>query len=54
MVRLFFFKTDVSNSNEVEELIEKIVTIYGQLDCAHNNAGIQGQIALIADSTEFN
>jgi NAD(P)-dependent dehydrogenase (short-subunit alcohol dehydrogenase family) len=33
---------DVTKAVEVEGLIEKIVKRYGQLDCAFNNAGIEG------------
>lgn len=35
-----FVKTDVSKAAEVEALVNKTVDIYGQLDCAFNNAGI--------------
>lgn len=35
-----FIKTDVSKSEEVKRLIEKIVELYGRLDFAHNNAGL--------------
>lgn len=35
-----FVKTDVAKETEVQKLIEKIINIYGRLDCAHNNAGI--------------
>ncbi len=37
-----FIKADVSNIADVEALINKIITLYGKLDCAHNNAGIDG------------
>lgn len=35
-----FVKTDVARANEVEELVNKTVALYGRLDCAFNNAGI--------------
>lgn len=35
-----FVKADVSNSTEVEALINQTVKTYGRLDLAHNNAGI--------------
>jgi NAD(P)-dependent dehydrogenase (short-subunit alcohol dehydrogenase family) len=41
-----FVQTDVSKAAEVEALINKTVTIYGQLDCAYNNAGVLGSIAV--------
>ncbi len=37
-----FVKTDVSRLFEVRELIEKTVAAFGGLDCAFNNAGIEG------------
>lgn len=47
-----FVKTDVSQAREVEALISSTVEIYGRLDCAHNNAGIEGSSAPIAESSE--
>jgi NAD(P)-dependent dehydrogenase (short-subunit alcohol dehydrogenase family) len=47
-----FVKTDVTRAAEVEALIQKIVERYGRLDCAHNNAGIEGIVALTADYPE--
>jgi NAD(P)-dependent dehydrogenase (short-subunit alcohol dehydrogenase family) len=44
----FFHGTDVSNHEEVEVLIKKIVERYGRLDCAFNNAGIAGEFASVA------
>ncbi|MEN6393605.1 MAG: SDR family oxidoreductase [Anaerolineaceae bacterium] len=49
-----FVKTDVSKASEVENLIHKAVETYGRLDCASNNAGIEGQSAPTADCTEEN
>ena len=49
-----FIRTDVSKSAEVEALIKKIIEIYGQLDCAYNNAGILGDIVSTVDHTEEN
>ncbi len=37
-----FIKADVSKATEVEGLIGKTVEIFGRLDVAFNNAGIQG------------
>jgi NAD(P)-dependent dehydrogenase (short-subunit alcohol dehydrogenase family) len=50
--KAMFVKTDVSKATEVEALIQKIVETYGRLDCAHNNAGIEGIVALTADYPE--
>src|SRR5437899_13027190 len=37
-----FVQVDVTSASAVEALISKTVETYGQLDCAHNNAGIAG------------
>ena len=47
-----FSKTDVSKSAEVQALIDKIVQTYGRLDCACNNAAVEGASVLTADCTE--
>jgi NAD(P)-dependent dehydrogenase (short-subunit alcohol dehydrogenase family) len=40
-----FVKTDVSQADQVESLIRTAVATYGRVDCAHNNAGIEGAVA---------
>ena len=47
-----FVRTDVSKADDVEALINKIIEIYGHLDCAYNNAGILGDIVSVADHNE--
>ena len=37
-----FYKSDVSKSNEVEDLIKYCIRTYGSLNYAFNNAGIEG------------
>ena len=37
-----FVRADVSNPAEVEAMVSRAVKVYGQLDCAFNNAGIEG------------
>src|SRR5262249_53578112 len=53
-----FCKADVSKAAEVEALIRTAVATYGRLDCAHNNAGVEGiagvALAPTADLTEEN
>jgi len=49
-----FVKADVAKAAEVEALVKKAVETYGKLDCAFNNAGIEGEIAPTADCTEEN
>ena len=44
-----FVKADVAKAAEVEGLITKVVETYGRLDCAFNNAGIEGLIAQTAE-----
>jgi NAD(P)-dependent dehydrogenase (short-subunit alcohol dehydrogenase family) len=46
--------TDVTSALDVRALIEKALDTYGRLDCAHNNAGVSGDIVLTADCTEEN
>ena len=38
-----FVKCDVAKWNDVESMISKTIETYGRLDCAFNNAGIEGQ-----------
>ena len=45
-------KADVSKAAEVETMIGVVVETYGRLDCAYNNAGIEGALASTADYTE--
>ena len=49
-----FVKADVSKETEVEALIAKTIEVYGRLDYAHNNAGIQGEKGTMTDCTEEN
>ena len=46
-----FFKTDVSNFDMVQNLMDFILEKYGRLDVAINNAGIGGDFAKITDIT---
>lgn len=45
---------DVSKAAQVEALVAKAVESFGKLDCAFNNAGLAGEFARLADSTEEN
>jgi NAD(P)-dependent dehydrogenase (short-subunit alcohol dehydrogenase family) len=47
-----FVATDVSDAAQVSALVAKTVATYGRLDVAHNNAGIEGPIARVADCPE--
>lgn len=44
-----FFKTDVSKPEEMEALVNFAIKAYGKLNVAVNNAGIGGELNLIAD-----
>jgi NAD(P)-dependent dehydrogenase (short-subunit alcohol dehydrogenase family) len=45
-------RTDVSNATDVERMVDHVMTAYGRLDYAVNNAGIEGVLAGIADLAE--
>jgi len=47
-----FVKTDVSRAGDVETLVARTLDVYGRLDYASNNAGIEGASASIVDQTE--
>jgi NAD(P)-dependent dehydrogenase (short-subunit alcohol dehydrogenase family) len=49
-----FVKADVSKAADVEALVNKTVEVYGRLDYAHNNAGIEGTMASTTDCAEEN
>ncbi len=50
--RSIFVQTDVSQSTDVEALVQTAIDKYGRLDLAHNNAGILGPRGLTAECTE--
>jgi NAD(P)-dependent dehydrogenase (short-subunit alcohol dehydrogenase family) len=41
-----FIRADVSQRADVEAMVLKAVEVYGKLDCAFNNAGIEGAVGL--------
>jgi NAD(P)-dependent dehydrogenase (short-subunit alcohol dehydrogenase family) len=49
-----FVQADVSVAGDVSAMVERAVTTYGQLDCAFNNAGIEGEMATTAECSEEN
>src|SRR4026208_1690970 len=49
-----FMQVDVTRAADITALIAHTMAIYGRLDCAHNNAGIEGAIGPTADCTEDN
>ena len=50
----FFVKADISKSQEIKRLIEKVIRTYGHFDFAHNNAGVGGSAASVSHCTEEN
>jgi NAD(P)-dependent dehydrogenase (short-subunit alcohol dehydrogenase family) len=48
-----FIRADVTKASEVEGLVKRSIDIYGQLDCAFNNAGsAEGNFSLTAEFSE--
>ena len=47
-----FVTANVTQATEVEALVAAAVAAYGRIDCAHNNAGIEGVLATTADYPE--
>lgn len=39
-----FVRSDVANETDVQVLVEKTIALYGRLDCAFNNAGIESLV----------
>jgi NAD(P)-dependent dehydrogenase (short-subunit alcohol dehydrogenase family) len=44
-----FISADVSKAGDCEALVQKTLSNFGRLDCACNNAGIGGEVNLVAD-----
>jgi NAD(P)-dependent dehydrogenase (short-subunit alcohol dehydrogenase family) len=49
-----FVKCDVSIENDVNNLVKKTLEKYGRLDCAFNNAGIEGEPGNTEESSSLN
>ena len=47
-------KCDVSSDDDVKKMVEKTLSEFGQLDCAYNNAGIEGVPASLTECTAEN
>ena len=47
-----FVRCDVSHENDVKELVEKTIQVYGRLDFGVNNAGTEGVQTTVQDLTE--
>ncbi|HBD11773.1 MAG TPA: short chain dehydrogenase [Porticoccaceae bacterium] len=49
-----FIRCDVSRAGDVESLVAKTVEQYGRLDCAYNNAGVEGEWTRLHECSEDN
>lgn len=49
-----FVRCDVSQGTEVERLVAQTAETYGRLDCAYNNAGVEGEWTRLHECTEEN
>src|SRR5262245_46223075 len=47
-----FVKANVTKALEVESLVENTMATFGRLDCACNNAGVEGAIVPTAEQSE--
>ena len=47
-----FIRADVSQASEVEAMVKQTIETYGRLDCAFNNAGIEGPVCSTVEYTE--
>jgi NAD(P)-dependent dehydrogenase (short-subunit alcohol dehydrogenase family) len=47
-----FVRADVARAEDVETLVRRTVEVYGRLDCAFNNAAIEGEPRTLADYSE--
>jgi len=53
-VKAKFIKCDVTKHEEVKKFFDEAIAFLGQIDCAFNNAGIEGEIAIFSESSEQN
>ena len=47
-----FVQADVTKTDDVQAYVSKAVGAFGRIGCFHNNAGIEGKVANIADYDE--
>lgn len=53
-VQCLFIKCDVADEADIKNVINKTIETFGRIDCAFNNAGIEGEQAKTADCTDEN
>jgi NAD(P)-dependent dehydrogenase (short-subunit alcohol dehydrogenase family) len=49
-----FVETDVTNSADVQRMVQAAVDAYGRVDVLFNNAGIDGEVAITHEASEEN
>ena len=49
-----FVEADVTDPTQVQALVARVVTAHGRLDCAFNNAGIEGDVIELHEASERN
>jgi NAD(P)-dependent dehydrogenase (short-subunit alcohol dehydrogenase family) len=49
-----FFRSDVSSEADCKEMVENVVAKFGRLDCAFNNAGIEGLMVPTTEQSDEN
>ncbi len=49
-----FIRADVSDATQVQQMVQRCLSAYGSLDCAVNNAGIEGDQASTSDCSQEN
>jgi NAD(P)-dependent dehydrogenase (short-subunit alcohol dehydrogenase family) len=47
-----FVQADVSEADDVRALLKHVIRTHGRLDCACNNAGIEGRVAPLAEQSD--
>jgi NAD(P)-dependent dehydrogenase (short-subunit alcohol dehydrogenase family) len=47
-----FWKADIAEASEVERMIVQAASRFGRIDCAFNNAGVEGAMGSFADIAE--
>ncbi|WP_338728916.1 SDR family oxidoreductase [Haladaptatus sp. DJG-WS-42] len=47
-----FIRVDVTDDADVTAMVETTLDVYGGLDFAHNNAGIEGEMSQLADTPD--
>jgi NAD(P)-dependent dehydrogenase (short-subunit alcohol dehydrogenase family) len=51
---ILFIKCDVSNHDDVKNMVEQTISSFGRLDYAFNNAGIEGEMGYTPECSEEN